>query len=120
MGRRYLDPMSVTAERLRLRMDETGVQQDELAEAVGCSQSAISQILIGATRNSRFLPRIAEHLGVALPWLLGSSDVKEPDKDGIALSPDERELISLFRSMSEHQRRSLLAVLDPYKAYAAA
>ena len=71
-----MDP-NITAQRLRERMEEIGADQADVAIGVGCTQGAISQILLGHTRNSRFLPKIADNLGVHLAWLLGTGDQKE-------------------------------------------
>lgn len=91
-------------------MEEVGVLQETLAEAVGCSQGAISRILAGQTRNSRFLPRIAEYLGVPLPWLLGTSDEMRASTAAESLGPDERELLNLFREFSSEERVALITI----------
>jgi phage repressor protein C with HTH and peptisase S24 domain len=65
-------------------MSARGVEQGDLAQAVGCSQGAISQILTGRTSNSRFLPKIAFTLGVSLPWLLGTADTNDTSDPPIA------------------------------------
>lgn len=101
-----LDPGSVaaklpiTATRLRERMDETDTTQDFLAEAVGATQGAISQILTGMTRRSRLLPAIATALAVNLDWLVGTSDQKIDmyDADGNEISEDDLALIRAGKS----------------------
>ena len=82
--------LPMTALRLRERMEEVGVSQTSLADAVGTSQATISQILTGTTRNSRLLPKIAQCLAVNLNWLLGVTDDKIDmfDKEGEPLSED--------------------------------
>jgi phage repressor protein C with HTH and peptisase S24 domain len=70
--------MNVTGERLRSAMKTAGLDQEALADQVGCTQGAISQILLGNTQRSRFLPSIAEKLGVPLPWLMGEIDEQHP------------------------------------------
>lgn len=80
---------SETAKRLRARMDEIGVTQDQLAEALGATQGTISLILTGKTQRSRLLPDIAEKLGVELSWLRGegmASDIAEAGMDGSTIS----------------------------------
>lgn len=83
--------LPVTATRLRERMEEIGTSQGSLADAVGCSQGAISKILTGHSHNSRHLPRIAAVLAVNLNWLLGVTDEKIDmfDEHGDDLSEDE-------------------------------
>ena len=80
----------ITAIRLRERMEETGTSQSDLADAIGITQGAISQILTGATRNSRFMPKIAQGLAINLNWLLGVTDEKIEmfDKNGNDISED--------------------------------
>lgn len=96
---------------MRARMNEAGVSQEDLAAAVGCTQGTISQILLGTTRNSRFLPRIAEHLGVSLPWLLGSADERQQMAIGELLAPDERQLVARFRDISIQDRTAILSIV---------
>jgi phage repressor protein C with HTH and peptisase S24 domain len=76
----------LTAERLRARMDEARIDQEQLASLVGCSQGAISQILTERTRNSRFLPKISQVLSVSLAWLQGASD--NPEEGSATVSQD--------------------------------
>lgn len=70
------ESISKTARRLIERMDELEFTQADLADSVGITQSAISQILSGKTLNSRHLPAIAEKLAINLGWLRGSTDEK--------------------------------------------
>ena len=59
-----------------------GMDQSDLAVAIGATQGTISKILLGKTANSRLLPRIAALLGVELAWLLGMSDDRSDAKGG--------------------------------------
>ncbi|MBG6116227.1 phage repressor protein C with HTH and peptisase S24 domain [Sphingobium sp. JAI105] len=72
-------------------MEEIGSTQEDLAAAVGATQGAISQILTGATRNSRLLPKIAENLAVNLRWLAGLTDEKIDmfDDTGTEITEDD-------------------------------
>lgn len=89
------EKLPLTAVRLRDRMREVGVTQDDLADSVGATQSAISQILTGKTTNSRYLPKLASALAVNLNWLLGVSDEK----------------IDMFDSSGEQIREDQLAAM---------
>lgn len=73
MNQMARDP-GITAHRLREIMLARQCDQSDLAISVGISQSAISQILNGITRNSRHLPKIAENLAINLSYLSGTSD----------------------------------------------
>lgn len=70
--------MTITGDRLREAMADRDIDQEQLAKRVGCTQGAISQILLGNTQRSRFLPEIADVLGVPLRWLRGEAVSKEP------------------------------------------
>ncbi|WP_313800961.1 XRE family transcriptional regulator [Sphingobium sp.] len=95
--------LPITAIRVRERMEETGTTQEDLAEAVGATQGAISQILTGATRNSRLLPKIAENLAVNLSWLIGASDEKIDMFDAAGESISEDDLAAIRTGLG-HKR----------------
>jgi phage repressor protein C with HTH and peptisase S24 domain len=59
-------------------MEEAGLDQSALARAAGCTPGAINQIVGGHVQRSRFLPEIAEALGVSLRWLKGENVPKDP------------------------------------------
>ena len=104
--------LPLTATRLRDRMLETSTTQEDLADMVGATQGAISQILTGLTRRSRLLPAIAKALAVNLDWLVGISDQKIDmfDSDGNDISEDDLALILAGRS---EKRLSNPAQLEP-------
>lgn len=70
--------MGIRTDRLKQAMTDADIDQAKLAEAVGCTQGAISQILLGNTQRSRYMPDIAQELGVSLQWLKGESDQRDP------------------------------------------
>ncbi|MDG2515635.1 S24 family peptidase [Sphingobium yanoikuyae] len=84
------DP-GLTAHRLREIMQDRECDQSDLADSVGISQSAISQILNGLTRNSRHLPKIAENLAINLSYLAGTSDERIDmfDANGDPMTEDD-------------------------------
>jgi phage repressor protein C with HTH and peptisase S24 domain/DNA-binding XRE family transcriptional regulator len=94
------EKLPITATRLRERLLETGMTQEELAIAVDATQGAISQIYTGMTRRSRLLPAIASALAVNLDWLVGVSDQKIEmwDSTGAEITEDELALIRAGKS----------------------
>ncbi|ARR53464.1 MULTISPECIES: XRE family transcriptional regulator [Rhizorhabdus] len=65
---------SIQVQRLKEAMAAAGFDQARLAKEAGCTQGAISQILLGKTQRSRYLADIASALGVSVQWLRGDSD----------------------------------------------
>lgn len=74
----YIDRMASVAERLQDALNDRGWSQGKLARATGVTQGAISQILLGKTLRSKFLPDIADVLGVSLRWLVGEDVPRDP------------------------------------------
>lgn len=89
----YSSPMRI--DRLKEAMEEAGLDQPELAERAGCTQGAISQILLGNTKRSRYLPDIATALGVSVQWLRGESDNRDPNAPLVPTSKDVMEHFDL-------------------------
>jgi len=105
------EELTITAQRMRARMEEIGLKQEDLADAIGVTQGTISLILTGKTQRSRLLPKIATQLSVNLSWLSGESDelINMFDQDSEPISEDELAKIALGRSDKQlfHQPRYL-------------
>jgi phage repressor protein C with HTH and peptisase S24 domain len=72
--------METGGERVRLERERRGWSQAQLANRVGISQPAIKKIESGEIRQSKFLPKIAQVLGVRLEEL-------DPSLPGVDLPP---------------------------------
>lgn len=110
----------IDLDRLAIAMADAGLDQSQLARAVGCTPGAINQIVNGLSRRSKFRPEIAETLGVSLRWLIGEDVPRDPLTPppprvvpsiapqvvmmGVAMPP-ERALVRMFEG--------LLAGIDP-------
>lgn len=100
--------MSSLPERLTAKLEEKRMSQEDLAHAVGASQAAISKIIMGETKRSRFLPKIAEALETTEEWLvygIGDSnisltDVKVMEWDADTEIPDTMVAIPFFNGSS--------------------
>ncbi len=66
------------SDRVKLKRDELGLTQTQLAEKAGTSQQAIEQLERGKTKRPRYLPELSVALGVSAEWLLEgkSEDLK--------------------------------------------
>ncbi len=72
-----VDKRILRGQRIVERMAESGIEsQEDLADAIGCSQGAISQLIAGTTNRSRLMPEIADNLAINLAWLEGETDEK--------------------------------------------
>jgi transcriptional regulator with XRE-family HTH domain len=104
------DSRNVTAERIKERLAAVSADQNDLAEGVGLTQSAISQILSGKTRNSRYLPAIADWLAVNLSWIRGTSDtmIDMFDDKGERINEDQLQSLAV-KKMLESPKSSFRA-----------
>lgn len=95
-------------ERLKLAMDLKKISQSELCEKTGIPKSAMSQYVSGA-----FVPKqertylIAKALNVNESWLLGFDDVSM-DRGEQELTSNEREMIEIFKDLTETQQGELI------------
>lgn len=62
------------AENLRLRLEETGISQTDLARRVGITQGSIGSLLSGRSQGTKHLHLIARALGTTPAFLLGETE----------------------------------------------
>lgn len=101
--------MNVVGTRLREAMADRGIDQSALAHEIGVTQGAISLILRGKTRQSKYLVDIAIFLGVNYEWLAGRSDEKTPMYEEVAakVTRDDLALIAEIRGLPSVERAGL-------------
>lgn len=92
-------------ERIKAARTDAGYDQQEFAKLVGMSQSALSEVESGRSKEPRAsaFMRMVRLLQVSPRWL---AEGKGPMRDH---NDDERELIEVFRGIDEKSRRLLLA-----------
>ena len=99
------DPVQI-GERIREARQARGWTQDELAEAVGVSRSAVAQWETGrAGQVTGNLSRIAEVLDVSIEHLAHGRSKRT---SGQATSGDELALLRLYRECSPDDKQLLL------------
>jgi len=101
--------METLQDRLLKLLEDKRLSQDDLASMINASQAAISKIVLGETKRSRLLPKIAEALEVTEQWLL-FGDAGEPNAgthkseihvwDEKTLMPDDMVAVPFFNGMS--------------------
>jgi transcriptional regulator with XRE-family HTH domain len=61
----------IFSERLIKLMDKSGITQNDLADTISTSQSAISRWKAGSVPNGELVSRLAKFFGVSTEYLLG-------------------------------------------------
>lgn len=78
--------ISTISKRMRMAMDIRGISQAELCRITGIGKSSISTYLSGDYEPKQTnLYKIAEALGVAIPWLSGYDVEMETEKEHIQM-----------------------------------
>ena len=96
-------------QRLKDIRSLSGMTQEELASKIGVQKQHISRYENDRCEpNIRTAKRIADALGVSLEELSKGTIVQS---SSLALSEDETELLSFYRSMNEPGRRAALAMV---------
>ena len=92
--------------RIRTAREGRGWTQDQLAEAVGVSRSAVAQWETGrAGQVTTNLTRVASVLGVGVEHLMYGRDKRTP---GQPATGDEMSLLRLYRQCPPTDRQVLL------------
>ena len=92
--------------RIRVMRRDRGITQDEFADQVGVSRSAVAQWETGrAGQVTGNLSRIANILGVSVEYLLYGDDKRAPME---AHQGDELALLRLYRECEPEDRQTVL------------
>jgi transcriptional regulator with XRE-family HTH domain len=102
-----IDPeLRAAGERIRIARRERGWTQDDLAQNVGVSRSAVAQWETGRSGQVRGnMARIARALDVDVEYLLYGTQLRQPLQ---AAGADELALLRLYRACLPEDRQSLL------------
>jgi len=89
-------------------MDEKNVSGKELAEAVGVSKQAVSSWRTGkGSIDINNVPAICEFFGITFDEFFGNVDTEQ---SASGLTPDEQQLIELYRSTTEFGQHSIMTL----------
>lgn len=109
------DDRSAFALRLRTLRKQAKMTQADVAQALNLHRTAYTKYETDkASPDYNCLLAIAELFHVTADYLLGNEPIphgdllKDDDGDAALLSPEERELISCFRRLTDTQQRLLL------------
>lgn len=77
----------IVPENLRTAMERAGINQTQLAEAVGMKQPSIGRLLTGFTKTTRAVDQIAAALGTTPAFLKGEVDSYEQNEGFTPTTP---------------------------------
>ena len=101
------------AERVRIRREELGLSQEDLAFRMGySSRTSINKIENGRPCSQKIIARLAEALNVSIPYLMGWEEEEEKttvQDDG--LTENQRKLMQFVRSVPDDKADMILRVI---------
>lgn len=125
-------PATTLADRLESARTAAGLTQEEVASAVGMAQPSYSALERGNSKTTSKIGSFAHLFGVDAYWLETGQGEMRPANTGVredrkayypepppidqARTPEERKLLRLFRTLTDKQRRGLLALLGKGEA----
>jgi transcriptional regulator with XRE-family HTH domain len=108
------DTQSIGA-RIKAARQDQGWTQDQLADAVGVSRSAVAQWETGrAGQVTANLTRIAAALEVGVEYLMYGRDKSAPAQTH---SGDEIAMLRIYRECSAHDRQLLLRIAKRFAGH---
>lgn len=97
--------------RVTARRKELGMTQEELAKKLGYqSRSSINKVECGREVSQRIIARLADALGVTVPYLMGWETTPEEQAEfeaSILIDDDLMELIQLYRELDTKQKAAI-------------
>jgi len=102
-------------DRLRWLLEHREMKQTELAEQIGITQAAISNIVTTASRrpSAPTLLKLAAALQCSADWLISGDG--HPFEINVVGKKAEKELLDAFRHMDEQAQAALLAAAKAMK-----
>lgn len=96
-------------ERLALLRKEKGLTQEELAQALNITRSALSLYEIGKRDpDTETLRKIAGFFNVSVDYLLGRTDIRNPEEKIKQAISDDPELLEFWEVLSQRDDLQLL------------
>lgn len=106
-------------------MEKNNITAYKLSKDTGIPDSLLSNYRTGKkTPSSNNLIILAQYFNVSTDYLLGTTDepnmYTEPTKNNDILTDEEKELLSLYRQMSDDNKKKLSGYMDALSDYEAA
>ena len=104
-------------DRLNLLQENSGMNQKDLAKAIGLSLSIFTIWNKGnAKPGLKQLVKVAQNFNVSLDWLVFGDDAPSNDLENVIKldfsSQSEKELIDKFRELPDSYQKNVLAYID--------
>lgn len=107
------------SDRVRYRREELGLTQEDLALRMGYkSRVSINKIENGRPVSQKIIARLAEALGVSIPYLMGWDEKPAADLEGmgamaaqVLLDPDAMEMVKAYMALDETDRYAVRLVM---------
>ncbi len=100
------------ADRVRIRREELGLSQEELALKMGySSRTSINKIENGRPCSQKIIARLAEALYVSIPYLMGWEEEKPTIQKDDGLTENQRKLMQFAKSVPDDKAEMILQVM---------
>lgn len=112
-----LKNMPKLADRMKYVRHVAGLSQVEVAQIAGATQQAIQQAETGQALRPRYLPQLANALGIAHSWLslnVLPEDVKK-GKYKKGLSEKDSHILGAYNAMPKKQQKIMLELMESQK-----
>lgn len=110
--------METINDRIRIAREKKGLNQSELAVAIGVTPQTVQQWeALKTSPRQKKIDALANVLAVTSDWLLTGRDSPTPQtaENEEALSRKERILLELFRDATDDQQTELIRSLETQK-----
>ena len=107
------------SDRVRCRREELGLTQDELAKRMGYkSRVSINKIENGRPVSQKIIVRLADALGVSVPYLMGWDEKPAEELQdlgalaaGVLIDPEIMEMVRKFTALDKADRQAVMAFM---------
>ncbi|MEB8638623.1 helix-turn-helix transcriptional regulator [Cronobacter muytjensii] len=93
-------------QRLEELMRVKHISKADMARIVNVSRSSVNGWFKRGSISKDAASKLAAHTGVSIAWLLGELDSLEEN------SPDEKQLVEVYRRLPPIERRNMLAAFE--------
>lgn len=97
--------------RIRSRLSELGMTQSELSRRAQIPQTTVNGLILGKSRTTPHLLRLAHELQTTAAYLTGETDDPHSELPEFVISGEERALISMLRSLRPKDKAAVRRIV---------